>query len=188
MNEKKKFKKKTFILLIVLLFSIIAGRNAICFFAEKVLNPYESVTFAGSRGRYVFERHGSHCFVAASESGMFYDEKEIEIPKLLYYTAVLRVASLNIENSNAYFPDTCCVDGFICHIILIRKDGTRVEHHTYEYNFPQGDTLDRMYKFMSSVDRKSLIRDMCTEISHTKVYREIKYNIHDFIILLKNIF
>ena len=36
MNEKKKFKKKTFILLIVLLFSIIAGRNAICFFAEKV--------------------------------------------------------------------------------------------------------------------------------------------------------
>ena len=105
MNEKKKFKKKTFILLIVLLFSIIAGRSAICFFAEKVLNPYESVTFSGSEGRYVFERHGSHCFLTASESGMFYDEKEIEIPKLLYYTAVLRVASLNIENTNAYFPD-----------------------------------------------------------------------------------
>ena len=178
--KKKSYKKTIVIFLMVLLFSFCLGRITLYIYAEKI-NPYETVEFSGSEGRYVFKKHGNHCFVTASNPWMGIDEKEKAIPKFVYYAVVLRMASMGIENCTGYVPDGLCVDGFICHIKLDRKDGTCITHVTYEYDFPPREKINRLYKFISAVDNKRLIRHMCTEISHTKKYREIKYKIYDTI-------
>ncbi len=175
MRKKKSNKKIVIIFLVVLLFSFIVGRSAFYYFAEKI-NPYDVVALAGSGNAFVFEKHGNRCFVTVSDMYMGVDAKEKEIPKFVYYAVVLRVASMGIEDYTGKTFDGC-IDGYICYIILNQKDGTRIMHYTYEYDFPQANQVDRLYKFLDAVEDKRLIRHMCTEISHTKSYREARYRI-----------
>ena len=143
--------------------------------------------FSGCYEKYVFEKHGNHCFVCVADSTLSSDEKETEIPGFVYYAFVLRVASLGIENYTGV-DFNGCVDGYYCHINLDRKDGTQIHHVTYEYRFPPGDDIDRLYKFLSAVKNKRLIRHMCKEISHTKTYREIRFKVNKGLKDIKDIF
>ncbi|MBP5494011.1 MAG: hypothetical protein J6X97_02875 [Lachnospiraceae bacterium] len=170
MREKMFNRKALLIVLVVLLFLYAVTVNVISLVAEKI-NPYDSIMFSGCYETFVFEKHGNHCYICVSDSVFRSDEKEKTIPKLAYYAVVLRVTSLGIENYTGTLP-IGCVDGYYCHIHLKRKDGTKIHHVTYEYGFPPSDEIDRIYKFLSAVHNKRLIRHMCTEISHTKIFHD----------------
>ena len=115
------------------------------------------------------------------------DKKEKEIPGFIYYAVAFYLCSMGIEDFTGKKYDGC-IDGYICYIILNQKDGTRILHYTYESDFPQAEKVDRLYKFLGAVENKRLIRHMCTEISYTKFYREIRNRVKDGIKDLKKKF
>lgn len=173
MRKKKLNKKIVIIILVVLLFSFMIAKRVTYSLAEKI-NPYYKIELRGSRDCFVYEKHGNRYFVTTFNSWMGTDKKEKEIPGFIYYAVAFYLGSMGIEDFTGKKYDGC-IDGYICYIILNQKDGTRILHYTYESDFPQAEKVDRLYKFLGAVENKRLIRHMCTEISHTKTYREFIY-------------
>ncbi len=186
MRKKKLNKKIVIIFLVVLLFSFMVTKSVTYYLAEKI-NPYEKIELRGSQDCFIYEKHGNRYFVTVFNLWMGTDEKEKEIPGFVYYAVALYLGSMGIEDFEGKKPNGC-VDGYICYIMLDQKDGTRIFHYTYEYDFPQREKVDRLYKFLGAAEEKRLIRHMCTEISHTKTYREIRYKVQKETRDFKNIF